>query len=57
MKKIILKCLLAIIFGYLIGIILKDASERERYINHYTCATYGKADDCKTPLSIEKRLK
>jgi len=55
--RIVVNCAVGFLVGYLIGVIILDYQSRINYINHYTCATWGYLDDCKTPLPIEKHLK
>lgn len=57
MKYKIFEVIFIIFAIYLTIIIFRDSKERHDYINKHTCAVWGYAEDCKTPLSPEKRLK
>lgn len=53
MKNILVGLL--IILGMIIIFIIDEP--RQKQINKYNCAVYGKMEDCKTPLPINQRLK
>ena len=60
MKNKIIKGIFWAILGLLTWIALAKLThynERMEEYNRYGCATYGYEEDCKTPLTPERRLK